>query len=287
MMARILKAACVQLCSGLDPAAGVRAASELIREAAAAGAFYVLTPENTALMDEDKARVRALVGTMEDDASVAAFSALAAELGIFLHVGSLALHTAEPDDDRLANRSILFGPDGRIRAWYDKIHLFDVQLGDGEKDYRESAYIRPGRRAVLADVRDVRIGMSICYDVRFPALYRSLAKAGAECLTVPAAFTVPTGRAHWHVLLRARAIENGAFVLAAAQGGRHESGRATYGHSLIVSPWGEILAEGGEEPGVIRADLDMEHVAEVRARIPVLQNEREFDPPVTDRAVKR
>ena len=282
-MARVLKAACVQLCSGQDPETGVRVASELVREAAAAGARYVLTPENTALMDEDKARVRALVGTMEDDASVAAFSALAQELGIFLHVGSLALHTGEPDDDRLANRSILFGPDGRIRAWYDKIHLFDVQLGDGEKDYRESAYIRPGRRAVLADAGDARMGMSICYDVRFPALYRTLAKAGAECLTVPAAFTVPTGRAHWHVLLRARAIENGAFVLAAAQGGRHESGRATYGHSLIVSPWGEVLAEAGEEPGVIRADLDMDRVADVRARIPVLRNEREFDPLVTDR----
>jgi len=286
-MARILKAACVQLCSGLDPEAGVRAAAELVREAVAAGARYVLTPENTVLMDEDKARVRALVGTMENDVSVAAFSALAAELGIFLHIGSLALRTGEPDDDRLANRSILFGPDGRIRAWYDKIHLFDVRLGDGEKDYRESDYIRPGRRAVLADAGDVRIGMSICYDVRFPALYRTLAKAGAECLTVPAAFTVPTGRAHWHVLLRARAIENGAFVLAAAQGGRHESGRATYGHSLIISPWGEILAEAGEEPGVIRADLDMDRVSDVRARIPVLRNEREFDPPETDRTVER
>ncbi len=285
-MTRILKAACVQLCSGLDPEAGVRTASEMIRQATAAGARYVLTPENTALMDEDKTRVRALVGTMDDDASVAAFSALAAELGIFLHVGSLALRTGDPDDDRLANRSILFGPDGRIRAWYDKIHLFDVQLGDGEKDYRESAYIRPGSRAVLADVGDARIGMSICYDVRFPALYRTLAKAGAECLTVPAAFTVPTGRAHWHVLLRARAIENGAFVLAAAQGGRHESGRATYGHSLIVAPWGEILAEAGEEPGVIRADLDMERVADVRARIPVLKNERAFDPPAADRTME-
>ena len=287
MMARILKAACVQLCSGLDPEAGVRTAAELVREAVAAGARYVLTPENTVLMDEDKARVRALVGTMENDVSVAAFSALAAELGIFLHIGSLALRTGEPDDDRLANRSILFGPDGRIRAWYDKIHLFDVRLGDGEKDYRESDYIRPGRRAVLADAGDVRIGMSICYDVRFPALYRTLAKAGAECMTVPAAFTVPTGRAHWHVLLRARAIENGAFVLAAAQGGRHESGRATYGHSLIISPWGEILAEAGEEPGVIRADLVMDRVADVRARIPVLRNEREFDPPETDRTVEQ
>ena len=287
MMGRVLRAACVQLCSGLDPEAGVRAASELIREAAAAGARYVLTPENTVLMDEDKARVGSLVGTMEDDASVAAFSALAAELGIFLHVGSLALRTGDADDDRLANRSILFDPAGRIRAWYDKIHLFDVRLGGSERDYRESAYIRPGGRAVLAEADDVRIGMSICYDVRFPALYRTLAKAGAECLAVPAAFTVPTGRAHWHVLLRARAIENGAFVLAAAQGGRHESGRATYGHSLIVSPWGEILAEAGEEPAVIRADLDMDRVADVRARIPVLRNEREFDPPAADRALER
>ena len=270
--------ACVQLCSGLDVEANVRAAGDLVRAAAAGGARYVLTPENTALMDEDKARVRALVGTMEDDAAVRAFSALAAELGIFLHIGSLALRpTAAPeDDDRLVNRSILFDPRGRIRAWYDKIHLFDVTLGKGEKDYRESAYIRPGGRAVLTRAGALRVGMSICYDVRFPALYRTLAKAGAEVLTVPAAFTVPTGRAHWHVLLRARAIENGAWVLAAAQGGSHESGRSTYGHSLVITPWGEVAAECGEEPGVIYSRVDPAATRQARRRIPVLEGERPF-----------
>ncbi len=278
-MARRLHVACVQLCSGLDVEANVARASELVRMAAGRGAAYVLTPENTSIMDEDKARVRARVGTMEDDAAVAAFSALARELGIHLHIGSLALRVA--GEERLANRSILFAPDGKIAAWYDKIHLFDVSLGGGEEDYRESAYIRPGGRAVTARLGagGPCLGFSICYDLRFAALYRALAEAGAEVFAVPAAFTVPTGRAHWHVLLRARAVENGAFVLAAAQGGRHESGRATFGHSLIVSPWGEVLAEGGEEPGVIDAVIDIEHVADVRRRIPVLANARSFSPP--------
>ena len=276
-MARRLHVACVQLCSGLDVEANVAHAAELVRAAAARGAAYVLTPENTSIMDEDKARVRARVGTMEEDAAVAAFSALARELGIHLHIGSLALRVA--GEERLANRSILFGPDGGIIAWYDKIHLFDVSLGGGEEDYRESAYIRPGERAVTASLGGACLGFSICYDLRFAALYRALAEAGAELFAVPAAFTVPTGRAHWHVLLRARAIENGAFVLAAAQGGRHESGRATFGHSLIVSPWGEVLAEGEEAPGVIDAVIDLEQVADVRRRIPVLANARDFSPP--------
>ncbi len=276
----ILRAACVQMRSGRDVAANLAQAAALTREAAAAGARYVLTPENTAIMDEDKDRVRGLVGTMAQDASVRAFSALAGELGIFLHVGSLALR---PDDGKeegkLVNRSVLFAPDGRIVAWYDKIHLFDVTLGGGEKDYRESARIAPGGRAVVASAAGARVGFSICYDLRFPALYRALALAGAQILAVPAAFTVPTGRAHWHVLTRARAIENEAFVMAAAQGGRHEGGRATFGHSLIVSPWGEVLAEAGEEPGVIAAGLDMEQVRDMRRRIPVLENERDFAPP--------
>ena len=272
--------ACVQLRSGLDVVANVRAASELIRAAAADGARYILTPENTGLMDEDKQRVRACVGTMADDMAVAAFADLAAALKVHLHIGSLALKTRDAADDRLVNRSILFGPDGGIVAYYDKIHLFDVQLGDGEKDYRESAYIRPGEKAVVADAGGMKVGMSVCYDLRFPALYQALARAGAAVLTVPAAFTVPTGRAHWHVLLRARAIETGSFVLAAAQGGRHESGRATHGHSLIVSPWGEVLAEReDDDPGVIHATLDLDRVADVRRRIPVLDNARAFMPP--------
>jgi predicted amidohydrolase len=282
-----LRAACVQLCSGLDIDANLRHAGDLIREAADRGARYILTPENTALMDEDKARVRSLVGTMKDDRAAAHLAALAAELGIWLHVGSLALRAEEgpAGDDRLVNRSLLIGPDGRIRAWYDKIHLFDVMLGDEERAYRESAYIRPGREAVLARVAHIRLGLSICYDVRFPALYRALARAGAEAFAMPAAFTVPTGRAHWHVLLRARAIENGAWVLAAAQGGQHESGRRTYGHSLIVSPWGEVVAElNDDRPGVLCYDIDITRVKEARRRIPALEHEREFELRIRDSA---
>ena len=277
----VMHAACVQLRSGLDMAANIAAARELVREAAGRGAKYVLTPENTAIMDEDKERVRALCGTMEDDEAVRAFSALAAELGIFLHAGSLAIRPedAPPGDRRMANRSILFGPDGRVIAWYDKIHLFDVQLGGEEKEHRESAHIRPGSRAVMASAGDVPVGFSICYDLRFPALYRALARAGALMLTIPAAFTVPTGKAHWHVLTRARAIENAAFVLAAAQGGTHENGRRTFGHSLIISPWGEVLAEAADEPCVIDAPLHMERATDMRRRIPVLENERDFSPP--------
>ncbi len=284
--AETVRVACVQMCSGLDVQANVRAASDLVREAAARGARYVLTPENTALMDEDKARVRRLVGTMADDPALMAFRDLARALGIWLHIGSLALkpESEETDgDERLVNRSILLRPDGEIAAWYDKIHLFDVELGEGEKAYRESAYIRPGRQAVLARAAGLPVGFSICYDLRFPALYRRLAKAGAEVLTVPAAFTVPTGRAHWHVLLRARAIENGAWVLAAAQGGAHESGRRTYGHSLIVSPWGEVVAElKGDSPGVLCYDVDRTQVRDVRQRIPALEHETEFDLKVQD-----
>ena len=274
-----ITAACVQMRSGLDIPANIAAARDLVRQAVESGARYVLTPENTTIMDEDKARVRALVGSMEEDAAVRAFSALAAELDTWLHIGSMPLRPPDADDERLANRSILFAPDGRIAAWYDKIHLFDVTLGDGEKAYRESAYVRPGTRAVVADAANVRVGFSICYDLRFPALYQALARAGAQLLTVPAAFTVPTGKAHWHVLLRARAVETESFVLAAGQGGQHENGRATYGHSLIVSPWGGILAEAGEEPGVILAQLDMNEASDMRARIPVLRNARPFAPP--------
>ncbi len=272
-----LHVACIQLCSGLDVASNVRMAADLVREAADKGAQYVLTPENTALMDEDKDRVRALVGTMDTDAAVRAFSELAEALGIWLHIGSLALRSDEPEskDSRLVNRSLLFTPQGRLHAWYDKIHLFDVVLNQ-EKAYRESAYIRPGNEAVLTDVLDWPLGMSICYDVRFPTLYRHLAKAGAIMFSVPAAFTVPTGQAHWHVLLRARAIENAAWILAAAQGGVHESGRRTYGHSVIVSPWGEVVAECETEPGVIYWKLAKDAVEETRARIPVLEHERAF-----------
>ena len=278
MSAVTLPVACVQLCSGTDIAANLRLATEFIREARADGARYVLTPENTAIMEEDKERLRHVVSTMKEDVAVRHFSEVARKYELFLHIGSLALRTGVPGEKRLVNRSILFDPSGKVVAWYDKIHLFDVELAEGER-YRESDYIRPGEQAVVSNVTGVRLGFSICYDVRFPALYRALAHAGAQMLAIPAAFTVPTGRAHWHVLTRARAIENGAYVVAAAQGGLHESGRMTFGHSLIVSPWGEVLAEAREEPGVIRAVVDTGEVAQVRRRIPVLRHERHFRKP--------
>ncbi len=279
-----LPAACIQLRSGLDIATNLRVLREMLRRAASEGARYVLTPENTTIMDEDKERVRALAGTMKEDEAVRALSDMAVEYELFLHVGSLPLRSDRPGERRLVNRSILFAPDGRAIATYDKIHLFDVDLGS--EKHRESAYIAPGEEAVVGNVHDVRIGLSICYDVRFPALYRTLAKAGAQVFAIPAAFTAPTGEAHWHVLTRARAIENGAYVLAAAQGGLHESGRLTYGHSLIISPWGEVLAEAGEEPEVLTATLDMARAAEARRRIPVLQHERAFRKPRTLRLVQ-
>jgi len=199
--------------------------------------------------------------------------ALAAEFGIYLHIGSLAIKL---DDTRVANRSYVIDPAGGIAAQYDKLHLFDVDLAGGES-YRESHHARPGGKAVLVDLPFGRLGLSICYDLRFPQLYRALAGAGAEFIAVPAAFTRQTGEAHWHVLIRARAIEIGAFVLAASQGGLHENGRTTFGHSLIVSPWGEVLAEGGAEPGVIFADIDLAASDEARARIPALKHDRDFE----------
>lgn len=209
------------------------------------------------------------------DPALPAFAALAEELGIWLLVGSLAIKVSET---KTANRSFLVDPKGRIAARYDKIHLFDVDLPSGEK-YRESNTVAGGNRAVTADLPWGKIGLTICYDVRFPQLYRALAKNGAFLLTVPSAFTDTTGKAHWHVLLRARAIENGAFVMAPAQGGTHANGRKTFGHSLIIAPWGEVLAEGGTEPGVILADIDTAAAADARARVPNLQHDRPFEGP--------
>ncbi len=283
MHAPKLSIAVVQLRSGADIDANLRTVREFAREARASGARYVLTPENTAIMEEDKERLRHVVKTMSEDMAVRFFSELASELEMYLHIGSLALRAEEPGEKRLANRSILFGPDGKALATYDKIHLFDVDV-KGEH-HRESSYIRPGGSAVLAHVAGLRLGMSICYDVRFPALYRTLALAGAQVFTIPAAFTVPTGKAHWHTLTRARAIENGAYVLAAAQGGLHDSGRMTFGHSLIISPWGDVLAEAGEEPAVLYATLDAGHVARVRQQIPVLEHERPFRKPEQPRVL--
>lgn len=250
----------------------VAVASALIREAAGQGANLVSTPEMTNILEPDRSRLKSLARVEAEDASVMAFSGLARELGLWLNIGSLAL---KGPGEKLLNRSLLFAPDGSIAARYDKIHLFDVDLPAGES-LRESHAYDGGKEAVLVETPLGAIGLTICYDVRFPHLYRALAQAGAKLFAVPSAFTVPTGQAHWHVLLRARAIETGSFVLAAAQGGRHQSGRETYGHSLIVSPWGEVLAEAGTDPGLVIADIDLAQVDLARARIPALQNDREF-----------
>jgi hypothetical protein len=266
------KAGLVQLCSGTDMARNLSEASSLVREAAAKGAQYVLTPEVSNLVEDDKERTRAIVAQEAQDISVAGYAALAGELGIWLHVGSLALRA---DDGRAINRSLLFRPDGAVAARYDKIHLFDVTLPSGQ-EIRESQSFAPGSEAVVTSLPWGKLGFSICYDMRFPILYNRLAQAGAGFMAVPAAFTVPTGLAHWHVLLRARAIETGSFVLAAAQGGAHECGRHTFGHSLAVNPWGEILAETGTDPGVLLVEIDENQVARDRQRIPVLRNARDF-----------
>jgi deaminated glutathione amidase len=269
------RAACVQLRSSDDVMENVRNTSELIREAKAKGADFVATPENTTLMAPDGGAKLERSFSEENDPALPAFRHLAEELGIWLLIGSLAIKVS---DTKTANRSFLIDPKGRIAACYDKIHLFDVDLPSGEK-YRESNTVARGDKAVTAALPWGKLGLSICYDVRFPQLYRALAKAGSFALTVPSAFTETTGKAHWHVLLRARAIENGAFVIAPAQGGHHANGRNTYGHSLIIGPWGDILAEGGVGPCVIVADIDPEAAAAARARVPNLQHDRRFSDP--------
>ena len=266
------KAALVQMRSGVDMARNLSDASAMIREAVANGAQYVLTPEMTNIFEADRERLRRLVTSEAEDISVAGFSQLARELGIWLHAGSLALRLSA---DRLVNRSLLFAPDGTIAARYDKIHLFDVDMPSGER-IRESDTFAPGGEAVVASLPWGSLGLSICYDMRFPKLYNTLANAGAQFLSVPAAFTVPTGKAHWHVLLRARAIETGSFVFAAAQGGAHECGRQTFGHSLVVNPWGEIIAELEAEPGILVFEVNEDFVNRDRGRIPALKNARAF-----------
>ena len=273
---RSFTAAMVQMRTGLLPEPSLDQAAALIREAAKQGAQYVQTPEVSNMMQANREALFAHLKPEEDDASLRAYRDLARELQIHLHVGSLAV-LATPD--RAANRSFLIGPDGALLASYDKIHMFDIDLGSGES-YRESANYQPGETAVIADLPWGRLGMTICYDVRFPALYRALAETGASFLAVPSAFTKKTGEAHWHTLLRSRAIENGCFVFAAAQAGQHENKRETYGHSLIIAPWGEILAEGGVEPGVILATIDPSKVEAARKSVPSLQHGRRFT--VTD-----
>ncbi|MDE2065832.1 MAG: carbon-nitrogen hydrolase family protein [Bradyrhizobium sp.] len=265
-------AAMVQMRTGLLPESSLEQGTRLIREAASRGAEYVLTPEVSNMMQTNRKALFEHLAPEPDDLSLKAYRALAAELKIHLHIGSLALR-ASPE--RAVNRSFLIGPDGGVIASYDKIHMFDIDLPDGES-YRESANYQPGETAVIADLPWGRMGLTICYDVRFPALYRALAESGASFLTVPSAFTRKTGEAHWHTLLRARAIENGCFVFAAAQAGLHENKRETYGHSLIVAPWGEILAEGGVEPGVFLAKIDPSKVEAARKAVPSLQHGRRF-----------
>ena len=276
-----MRSALVQLSVGDDPAQNLLETLTFLRVAADGGADLVLTPECTNLLSSNRVHQRATLRHEEEDATLAALRAEAAARGIWLLIGSLGVLTHDADG-RFANRSFLIGPDGGIAARYDKIHMFDVTLSESER-YRESDGFRPGNRAVVADTPFARIGLSICYDLRFPQLYRALAGAGAQILTVPAAFAVATGRAHWEVLLRARAIETGAFVLAPAQCGTHPAttGRAreTWGHSLAVAPWGEVLADAGDRPGVALVDLDLDRVAEARGRVPSLSHDRDFGTP--------
>ena len=267
------KAAAVQMCSGVDPARNVETMVRLVREAASEGAVYIQTPEMTGAIQRDRAGLRSVLKDEAGDLVVQEAARLAGELGVYLHVGSTPI--ALPDG-KVANRGFLFGPDGGIVTRYDKIHMFDVDLDNGES-WRESAVYRPGATARMVDLPFGKLGFAICYDVRFPELFRQQAMAGAEIMSVPAAFTRQTGEAHWEILLRARAIENGLFVIAAAQAGQHEDGRETFGHSMIVDPWGKVLAKAGlAGEAVLIAEIDVAAVSGARARIPNLKNARDF-----------
>jgi len=265
-------AALIQMRSGREPATNLAHAVRLVEEAKKRGADYVQTPEITNILESRRDRLFASIVEEERDPTLATLRERARKLALYLHIGSLAIKVSA---DKAANRSFLIDPKGEIVARYDKIHMFDVDLANGES-FRESRNYRAGELAVVADLPWGRLGLTICYDLRFPSLYRALAEAGASYLSIPSAFTRQTGEAHWHVLIRARAIENGCYVLAAAQGGTHDSGRETFGHSLIVDPWGRILAEGGTEPGIVWAKIDPAEVVAARGRIPSLQHGRRF-----------
>lgn len=271
----LFQAACIQVNASNDMAANIEKASHLVRAARSQGADIVLMPENVSMMEWGRANLLAKAKPEESHPALAAFRELARETGAWLQIGSLGVLV---EGERVANRGYVIDSQGSIVASYDKIHMFDVDLGNGEV-YRESSTFRPGEKAVTVQTPWGRLGVTICYDLRFPQLYRALAKAGAEFLSVPAAFTRTTGRAHWHVLLRARAIETGCYVLAPAQCGEHIGGRQTYGHALIVSPWGEVLAEAGEEPGFVIATIDPSMVAEARRKVPSLSHDRSFQDP--------
>ena len=267
------KVGLIAMRSGLEPQVNLDAVLAAIDQAKRAGADYVQTPEMTNVLESKRDRLLANIVADDNDPTLATLREVARKLSIFIHIGSLAIKASH---EKAVNRSFLIDRKGDIAARYDKIHMFDVDLAGGES-YRESNTYRPGELAVVSDLPWGRLGLTVCYDLRFPALYRALAEAGASFLAIPSAFTRQTGEAHWHVLLRARAIENGCFVFAAAQGGKHESGRETFGHSLIIDPWGRILAEGGTEPGVVMAEIDPAEVAAARAKIPSLNHGRRFE----------
>ncbi|MBN9673942.1 carbon-nitrogen hydrolase family protein [Roseibium aggregatum] len=267
------RAACIQLRSGKTVSENIAVAETLIRSAAGKGASYLQTPEMSNVLVRSREELLDRIADEDGDPFLARMRALAAELEVFIHIGSIAVLS---DNGKVANRAFVIEPAGAILARYDKIHMFDVDLPNGES-WRESATYEPGTQTVIADLFGIKVGMAVCYDIRFPAIFRTQARAGAEVLTAPAAFTRQTGRAHWHVLQRARAIENGAFVISAAQGGTHEDGRETFGHSLVVDPWGEILAElDHDEPGYVLAEIDTAMAVKARQRIPAIANERDF-----------
>lgn len=275
-----MKVAALQLCASDDPVANLAHTLSMVQQASEAGAQFIATPEVTNCVSSSRRRQNKVLALQENDQTLAAMCTAAARFGVWISVGSLALKL--PDDDRFTNRSFMIDPSGQIVAQYDKIHMFDVTLSETEQ-YRESDGYRAGDHAVIADTAFGKIGMTICYDIRFPHLYRGLAKSGASILLIPAAFAQPTGRAHWEVLLRARAIETGCYVIAAAQTGEHQTSqrrpRKTYGHSMIVSPWGEIMADAGEDQGIIYADLDLSLVESTRARVPSILSKQSFSEP--------
>jgi predicted amidohydrolase len=272
-----MKVAALQLCASDDPTANLDMTLPMVQQAAEMGAQFIATPEVTNCVSSSRRHQNDVLSLQERDETLAELRAAANQFGVWISVGSLALKL--PDENRFTNRSFLIAPSGRIVAQYDKIHMFDVTLSETEQ-YRESDGYRPGDRAVIADTEFGKIGMTICYDIRFPHLFRGLAKSGASILLIPAAFARPTGRAHWEVLLRARAIETGCFVIAAAQTGEHKTSlgqpRKTYGHSMIVSPWGEILADAGEDQSIIYTELDLSLVESTRARVPSILSNQSF-----------
>ena len=274
-----MRAAILQMTSGIDPAANAAVIVDAVEQAAEQGADMLFTPEMAGYLDRNRARAAETLRSEADDPVLAAVREAAVRHGLWVHLGSLPLKE-EGGDGRWVNRSFVIDGKGEIRARYDKIHLFDVDLATGES-WRESAVYRPGEKVAAVETPWGRMGLSVCYDLRFPDLYRALTNAGATMLLVPAAFTVPTGEAHWHVLLRARAIEAGCFVIAPAQTGRHEDGRETYGHSLVIDPWGEVLLDMGEQAGLALADIDLSRVEDVRGRVPAIANRRDIPVDVT------